>query len=276
MTKQSLTCSANTLRHADLTTRVEAAAEAGFDGIGLRLSDYLGAEMPDGQIRDLLDQHGIRVLELEHLWDWAQGEDPAEAAMFTFADRIGARHINVPMFFTHSLPDLVAPFAALCDRAAEHGLLIGFEFLPYSHVRTIGEAWQVVADAGRPNGGITLDLWHWFRSGARPRDLTDVPASAIITLQMCDVLAEPGPDMTEEARHRRLLPGQGAGDTLGVLRALREHGVSAPASVEVFSDDLDAQPATQAARLAFESGVTVLDRAGVTAPPWATTLAEAR
>ncbi|MFE7438956.1 sugar phosphate isomerase/epimerase family protein [Streptomyces chartreusis] len=276
MTQQSLTCSANTLRPADLTTRVEAAAEAGFDGIGLRLSDYLGAEMSDGQIRDLLDRHGVRVLELEHLWDWALGEDSVEAAMFSFADRIGARHINVPMFFEHSLPDLVAPFAALCDRAAEHGLLIGFEFLPYSHVRTIGEAWQVVAEAGRPNGGITLDLWHWFRSGAQPRDLADVPASAITTLQMCDVLPEPGPDMTEEARHRRLLPGQGAGDTLGVLRALRQHGVSAPVSVEVFSDDLDAQPATQAARLAFESGVTVLDRAGVTAPPWATTLAEAR
>ncbi|MFE1971773.1 sugar phosphate isomerase/epimerase family protein [Streptomyces hygroscopicus] len=276
MTAEFLNCSANTLRHADLPTRVAAAAGAGFAGIGLRVSDYSDANMSDGQIRDLLDRHGVRVLEMEHNWDWAKGEDAAEEAMFSFADRIGIRHLNVPMFAEHPLPDLVEPFGALCDRAAEHGVLVGFEFLPYSHVRTLGEAWQVVAAAGRPNGGITLDLWHWFRSGARPEDLAGIPPSAITTLQLCDVLPQPGPDPTDEARHRRLLPGQGAGDTLGVLRALRDHGVSAPVSVEVFSDDLDTRPAAEAARLAFDAGALTLGRAGVTAPPWTTTRGEDR
>lgn len=271
----TLNCSANTLRFADLPARVAAAAAAGFTGIGLRVSDYLGTDLADGQIRDLLDRHGLRVLELEHNWDWSLGEDPAEQAMLTFADRIGVRHLNVPMFAAHPLPALVAPFAALCDRAAEHGVLVGFEFLPYSHVRTLGEVWEVVAAADRPNGGITVDLWHWFRSGATPEDLAGIPAAVITTVQLCDVLPEPGPDMTDEARHRRQLPGRGAGDTLGVLQALREHGVTAPVSVEVFSDDLDARPAAEAARLAFEAGATTLDRAGYPAPSW-TTSREAR
>ncbi|ROS44679.1 sugar phosphate isomerase/epimerase family protein [Amycolatopsis thermoflava] len=271
-----LNCSASTLRTADLPTRVAAAAEAGFTGIGLRVSDYLGTDLSDGQIRDLLDQHGLRVLEVEHNWDWSLGADPAEEAMFRLADRIGVRHLNVPMFQAHPLADLVEPFGALCDRAAEHGVLVGFEFLPYSHVRTLAQVWEVVAAADRPNGGITLDLWHWFRSGATPGDLDGIPATKITTVQLCDVRPEPDPDMTEEARHRRLLPGRGAGDTLAVLGALRDRGVTAPVSVEVFSDDLDARPAGESARLAFAAGAEVLDRAGLAAPEWTTNLEEGR
>ncbi|WP_186382363.1 sugar phosphate isomerase/epimerase family protein [Amycolatopsis rhizosphaerae] len=276
MTTKTLNCSANTLRLADLPTRVAAAAGAGFAGIGLRVTDYLDANMADGEIRDLLDQHGLRVLEMEHNWDWALGEDPVEKAMFTFADEIGIRHLNVPMFAEHPPADLVEPFGALCDRAAAHGVLVGFEFLPYSHVRTIGEAWEVVAAADRPNGGITVDLWHWFRSGAQPQDLAGIPASVITTVQLCDVAPEPGPDMTEEARHRRKLPGQGAGDTLTALKALRDNGMVAPVSVEVFSDELDARPPAEAARLAFDTGVKTLERAEFPAPAWTTTREEAR
>ncbi|WP_331772967.1 sugar phosphate isomerase/epimerase (plasmid) [Embleya sp. NBC_00888] len=271
-----LTCSANTLRFADLPTRVSAAATAGFTGLGLRVADYLDADMADADIRDLLDRHGLRVLELEHTWDWAAGEDPVEAAMFRLADRIGVRQLNVPMFAAHPLSDLVRPFAALCDRAARHGLLVGFEFLPYSHVRTLGQAWEVVAAAARPNGGVILDLWHWFRSGAEPEDLVDIPASAITSLQLCDVLPDTGPDLADEARHRRLLPGQGAGDTLGVLGALHDRGIRVPASVEVFSDDLDALPAADAAQLAYDAGAMALDRANLSAPSWTTNLEEAR
>ncbi|OLT06984.1 hypothetical protein BJF90_15590 [Pseudonocardia sp. CNS-004] len=276
MATPPLTCSAHTLRFADLPTRVAAAAEAGFTGIGLRVADYLDAGMSDADVRDLLDRHGVRVLELEHNWDWAAGEDPVEAAMFRLADRIGVRQLNVPMFAAHPLSDLVEPFGALCDRAADHGVLVGFEFLPYSHVRTLGGAWKVVAAADRPNAGIVLDLWHWFRSGARLDDLATVPASAITSLQLCDVLPEAEPDLADEARHRRLLPGRGAGDTLGLLRALRDRGVSAPASVEVFSDELDARPAAVTARLAFEAGAAVLERAGLTPAQWTTNLEETR
>ncbi|MDQ0381931.1 sugar phosphate isomerase/epimerase family protein [Amycolatopsis thermophila] len=271
MTDLHLTCSASTLRWADLHTRVSAVAAAGFAGIGLRISDYLDSGLSDGEIRGLLDRHGLRVLELEHLWDWAPGPDPVEEAIFRFADRIGARQLNVPMFGEYPLADLVEPFGALCDRAADHGLLVGFEFLPYSGVRTLGEVWQIVAAAGRPNGGVIIDLWHWFRSGARVADLADIPAPAFTSLQLCDVAAEPGPQMAEESRHGRLLPGEGAGDTQGLLQALRERGITVPVSVEVFSDDLDARPATESARMAYDASAAVLRQADLDAPGWATT-----
>jgi hypothetical protein len=39
VTTPTLTCSANTLRFADLPTRVSAVATAGFTGIGLRVAE---------------------------------------------------------------------------------------------------------------------------------------------------------------------------------------------------------------------------------------------
>lgn len=275
MTGMPLTCSANTLRFADLPTRVAAATAAGFQGIGLRVSDYWEADMTDGDICALLDAHGLRILELEHTWDWSLGVDEVEETMFHIADRIGIRQLNVPMFAEHPPQDLVRPFAELCDRAAEHGVLVGFEFLPYSHIRTLDEAWQVVAAAGRPNSGVIIDLWHWFRSGGRPGDLAGLPADAVTSLQLCDVSAQAEHDLAEEARHRRLLPGHGAGDTFGLLRALGDRGVTAPVSVEVFSDDLDARPAEESARLAFGAGTAVLERARLQAADWTISLEQA-
>lgn len=273
----ALTCSANTLRRADLSTRASAAAAAGFTGLGLRVADYLDCRLDDAAIRDLLDEHGLRILELEHTWDWAAREvDPVEQTMFRLADRIGVRQLNVPMFDVHPVRELTRPFGALCDRAAAHGVLVGFEFLPYSQVRTLREAWEVVASADRPNGGLILDLWHWFRSGATLEDLAGIPVTAITSLQLCDVLAQPRADQAEEARHHRQLPGRGSGATPALLEALRRRGLAVPVSVEVFSDELDALPAATAARLAFDAGADTLARAGLPAPAWRTNLEEAR
>jgi sugar phosphate isomerase/epimerase len=272
-----LTCSANTLRYADLHSRIRAAAAAGFSGIGLRLDDCRTAGSLVDRLPELLVEHGLRLMELEHSWDWAAPVPaPAERALFAVAETVGYRQLNVPMFAGHPIGELVSGFRRLCDRAAEHGLLVGLEFLPYSAVPTLGSAWAVVAGAQRDNGGLVIDLWHWHRSGAVPSDLGGIDASRIIAVQLCDVLAEPMRDLKHEARHHRQLPGHGAGDTVGVLTALRRHGLTCPVSVEVFSDALDSLPAGEAAGRAAVAGGTCLAAAGWTDRPWRTNLEAAR
>lgn len=269
-TTPGLTCSANTLRFADLPTRAAAAAAAGFSGLGLRVSDLRGLD--DARVHELFAEHRLRTLELEHTWDWAaDGADEVEAVMFGFADRIGVRQINVPMFYAHPLDELVRPFRGLCDRAADHGVLIGFEFLPYAHVRSLGQAWQVVAAAERPNGGVVVDLWHWRRSGATIADLAAIPPERITSVQLCETRPDPLPDSAQEARHHRELPGHGVGSdgrTAALLKDFVAHGISCPVSVEVFSDALDALPAAEAATLAAHAGTSVLAAAGWPHPHW--------
>ncbi|MGH3643395.1 MAG: sugar phosphate isomerase/epimerase family protein [Mycobacterium sp.] len=267
----SLTCSSSTLRRADLPTRVAAASAAGFTGLGFRVADYADSGMELPAIRDLLDRHAMRTLEVEHTWDWALRQvDPVEEAMFAFARAVGFRQLNVPMFYPHTSVELVRGFGELCDRAADFGVLVGFEFLPYSHVAALADAWAIVEAADRPNGGVIIDLWHWFRSDSQAADLGRVPVEKITSLQLCDVLHVPRADLTEEARHHRLLPGQGAGATARILDALHGQGFSGPVSVEVFSDDLDAKPTATAAGLAFDAGADVLRQAGIRPEPWFT------
>ena len=68
-------------------------------------------------------------------------------------------------------------FAALCDRAARHGLLVAFEFLPWSDVPDVAAAWRLIRLADRKNGGLLIDTWHYFRGAADPVEVRSVPAA---------------------------------------------------------------------------------------------------
>jgi sugar phosphate isomerase/epimerase len=144
--------------------RVAAAADAGFDAIGLSVWEYdrLRAEgYDDNWLRTALDRHGIRVAELEvvlgfaatgpdrlrqHLPGLDYTDRDTEARFFEMATLFGARHLQtVGTFNSEQLEDqAVDAFAALCDRAA-------------------GTATEIVTATGRSNGGLCVDSWHYFR-----------------------------------------------------------------------------------------------------------------
>ena len=58
--------------------------------------------------------------------------------------------------------------------------------------------------------------------------------------------------------HDRLLPGAGGANVAELLRALREQGCTSPFGVEVYSDDLHALGAAEAARRAGDALRAVL------------------
>ena len=118
-----------------------------------------------------------------------------ERELFAVADAVGARSLNAVDVFggTWSLDEAAAAFAGLCDRAAEHGLLVHLEFLPWSRIPDLATAWQVVRGADRPNGGLMLDAWHYFRSGPDGTLLRSIPGASILGVQLCDAPAAPEP-----------------------------------------------------------------------------------
>jgi sugar phosphate isomerase/epimerase len=144
---------------------------------------------------------------------------------------------------------------------------VALEFMPYSGVPDLATAWRVVRDAGRPNGALIVDVWHWARAGTAPIDLEPVPADRIVALQLCDVLADPMDSPRAESLGHRLLPGQGYGDAVGVVRALRDKGVRLRVvAVEVISDELVARGVDVAARTAADAARDVLARAASAGP----------
>lgn len=147
-------CSGSLAREATFRERVAAAVAGGFAGLSLWGRDYFraqGSGLSDADLRTLLADSGIAVAELDLAWSWLPGASdihiPAEldteelfaydeADLFRIGDAVGARSINAIDVFggAWSVDDAAAAFAGLCDRAAEHGLLVHIEFLPWSRI----------------------------------------------------------------------------------------------------------------------------------------------
>lgn len=254
--------------------RVAAAAEAGFVGVGLLADDYAAmraAGTSDAELRRILDDHGIAVLEVEFHYDWAEDGDRGrqaserEATLLAMADVFAPDHVNVG--------DLNAPgsgppaalvterFGQLCDRAAEHGIRVAFEFLPWTAFPDLRSAWDVVRRAARPNGGVLVDAWHYFRGTPDPQLLRSIPPEHLVGVQLDDADPQPVGPLFEDTMFRRRLPGDGAFDLTGLVRALDETGVDVPYSVEIMSTTEQARPVRDAAARAYRAARSVLTHA---------------
>jgi sugar phosphate isomerase/epimerase len=271
-------CSGTLARSVSFRERIDAAVAGGFAGISMWGRDYWSARrdgLSDADMRALLDDHGLSVGEIDLAWWWLPGAIEVhipreldteelfaygEQELFAIAEAVGARSVNAIDVFggQWTLDEAAAAFAGLCDRAAERGLLVHIEFLPWSRLPDVTTAWEVARRADRPNGGVLVDAWHYFRSGADRAALAGVPGDRVLAVQLDDAPTAPEPDLPRASLHDRRLPGEGELDLGALLDVLRSVGSVAPIGVEVFSDELHALAPSKAARRAGDSARRVL------------------
>ena len=262
---------------ASFEERVTAAATAGFSGIGLLSDDYVAcrkAGQSDADMRRILDDHGIQVAEVEFLFHWNCNDERQahaqllEERLYAMADAFGPHHVNVgdvnPAGERVPLERVAESFAGVCDRAAEHDLYVALEFLPWTDIPDAATAWEIIQTAGRSNGGLNLDVWHHYRGADDEDMIRSVPADRIFAVAISDANAEIVGDLIEDTTRRRLLPGEGSFDLVRFIRLLDEMGVTAPVTVEILSDEHNARPTAEAARLAYETTRAVMTEAGLT------------
>jgi len=270
---------------APFPERVAAASAAGFRSIGLMLGEYLTLReqgWSDAQLHAVLDEHGVSINEVEVLFGFAAPSGPAgiaerpglvyndpklEAAAFHLADTFGVPTVQAAGTFADPPASAGAgeAFAGLCDRAAPHGLRVALEFVPYTDISDVSAAAEIVAAADRPNGGLCVDCWHFFRGNPDLVALADVPADKIFMIQINDGPAQPDdPNRRYDAVHNRRLPGDGDFDLMAWLRAMDRPGLAATVSVEVYSDALRQLVPVRAAALAYSSSHGVLTDARAT------------
>jgi sugar phosphate isomerase/epimerase len=275
-------CSGTMPRHTPFLTRLEAAVSAGYSALSMWGRDYRAARNEghsDADVVSMIADHGLAVAEIDPAWWWTPGAegfrvpdelDPVEvfrydqAELFRIAELVGARSLNATDVLggRWSVEEGAAAFAALCDRAAEHGLMVHLEWLAWSRIPDLATAWEIVRWADRPNGGLNVDMWHCARTGTTGEDLLAIPGDRVLAIQVDDGPARPEEDLVAETLHRRLLPGDGEFDLVGYLSALRTVGAAAPVGVEVFSDDLHALGPLEAARRAADATRHVLNLVG--------------
>ena len=269
--EESVVLSHFSIRHAGLEERFAAAHAAGFKAVGLFIDAFLASEQAGvaaSRQRELAERYGVVVEEIEAIRPWSGDEaekaraDAAERTAFRMADAFGSRYVQAIGPYHGSLDDAAQTFAGLCDRAAEHGLTVGIEFLPYTNISDASVAGAIVAAADRPNGGVCVDSWHHFRGAADDAQIRALTASRVAAVQLDDGLLQPeNPDYFTDCIENRRVPGEGEFDLVGFIRLLDEMDVSVPVSLEVISTQLQARPAEEVTKRLREGFHRVLTEA---------------
>ena len=156
-----------------IAARVEAAQVGGFGRISLSPLDVRRSEAEGTEanaLGRLFRDAGLSVV-IDPVMSWTEGPLPPSGLasvgveeILQMAEAIGAESIGaIGPVGGVEVDALIAPFAALCDQASGIGALVHLEFMPMLSVGDLSSAWTVVSGAGRSNGGLLFDTWHFFR-----------------------------------------------------------------------------------------------------------------
>ncbi len=230
-------------RHYPIEARIAAAAAAGIAGIGLYVGDWErqvadGMTMP--RLQALLDRHDVVLAEIEAIQIWeidgAAGERTERFLdlAWQLAAHFGSRYLQVIGPYDHPLDIAIERFRSVCDRAADHGMKVGLEFLPFTNVRTATDAMAIVGAADRPNGGVCVDIWH-HRRGANDVSLIEaIPVDKVMAVQINDGPMKPQiDDYKDDCLLNRVAPGDGEMHVAEFVAMLLRMGTTAPWSLEV-------------------------------------------
>lgn len=236
---------------------VEVAARAGYSHVGLRLVPATAEEhhfplVADTELRRQtmarLRDTGVRVLDVEIL----RLKPETRVADFEAILAVGAEFGASELLVAGNDADearMTDHFAALCDLAAGYGLHPHLEFMPWTDAPNLERALRVVKHAGRDNGCVLVDAFHFDRSASSLEDLARVDPARLRYAQLCDVAGPRPADMQEilrQARNERRFPGDGDCDLAGLLHCLP---ADLPLSLEI--------PTVQL----LQQGVSALQRA---------------
>lgn len=249
--------------------RVEVAARAGYRGLGLLHADLMAVSnrLGHSEMRRILDANGIYHVELEFLSDWyAQGRARAESDMvrkdlLEAAEALSARCIKIapsidePSLYNVALdmPRMIESFAALSREAAKYGTSIALEIMPFSNIRTLSAALELVSTDPQPNGGLYLDIWHMARGGIDYSEVAKIPQQFIKAVELDDADRDVVGTLWDDTRFHRRLCGEGALDIPAFLKATREAGYRGPYAVEIISQEHRRLSLEEEARRSFET-----------------------
>ena len=257
--------------------RCEAAAAAGFSGIGLHIDDLprtIAAGVDAAAMRAVLRNNGLALVEIEFLAGWAVGStrtggiSPALAGVEAVADALGGRQVSagefsagMPLDTEEALHRAANALRANADRLAERGLLVALESFPWSALANVGIAIDLLRRAQAPNAGLLIDVWHFYNGGGDPGQLVDLPTAGIAGVQLNDGSLVHD-DFQQHARAQRQLPGEGELDVVGLIEAVHRAGFTGPYCVEVNTPEFRSLPVAEAARRAADTATSVLRMAG--------------
>jgi sugar phosphate isomerase/epimerase len=249
-----------------LRDRVEAAAEAGYTGMGFAHQDLMHNASLIGWrgIKRLLDDHGIIHVEVEFLGDWFEtgqkrvASDRVRKELLEAAHSLGARDMKVAgkMWSEECDVNLMADaFGEVCVEARAANTNVAIEILPVTNIRTLETGLAIVTQADQPNGGLCLDVWHFARGGINFDKLRRVPTRYVKSVEIDDAAIELKGSVWEDTLFHRLYPGEGSFDIPSFIDAIGATEFNGAYGVEIISESKRKLPLKQQAKQSFEAAM---------------------
>ncbi len=244
----------------DFRDRVEAAARAGFAGVGLWHTDleHTMQQRSLSEIKGILADNGIKHLELEFLTDWfldgarKRESDSRKRRLLRASEALQAKHIKVGDFYSTPcpMPRLVEAFAALCKEAEDCGATIGFEIMPSSMINNLKDSIAMVRESGARNGGLILDIAHVARLGIPLDEISRIPLEYLVNFELNDGVLPGRPNPNPSGRK---FCGDGEFDIKGLVNCARSMGYAGPWAVEVYGREFAGLSLEELNKRAFET-----------------------
>lgn len=231
----------------DLREKLSAIAAAGFDGVEIFENDFLAFDGTPSEVGHMVRDHGLEITLFQPFRDFEGLPEPHRSRAFDRVERkfdlmqeLGTDLMlvcsNVSPLSMGGIDRAAADFRELGDRAAKHGLRVGYEALAWGrHINDHRDVWEVVRRADHANIGIILDSFHTLSRQIDVTSIRSIPGDKIFLIQLADApLIDM--DLLFWSRHFRNMPGQGDLPVAEFMQAVVATGYSGPISLEVFND----------------------------------------
>lgn len=250
--------------------RVEAVSAAGFRGFGVRRSDLMDVRSSIGYpaFRKILDDNGIKYLELEFLEGWhldgdeRRASDEHRAQFLNAAAALGPVHIKVGGDFSGTrvfdAQRVGEELGALADEAAQAGTRIALESMPFSDIVTPQQALEAVRIANHPAAGLCVDVWHVYRAGLPVDSVASLPGELIFSVELDDAVEAVVGSLLRDTFDGRRFPGEGDIDVALFVDSIKKTGFNGPWGVEMLSEEYRKMPVEEATRRSFDTAIRFL------------------
>lgn len=235
-----------TVNGASPLEHVEAAAAAGYVAAGLRILPpshlpesraIVGDTAASKALRQRCEALGVTPLDAEVMSICSTTRDDELNAMVATASDLQFRFVQTVVEDSNA-NRAAHNLARLAELAAQAGMGVALEFMAFRALNTLDSAVAMIERTGANNIGLIIDALHLARSGGSPRDVAAIDDHKIALAQFCDapLASPPNEALADEARWRRLQPGEGE-LWLDELLDVLPDGV--PISLEVPNETLD-------------------------------------
>ncbi len=262
-----------TTMHADLSTDINAASDAGYDLIEIwasKLREFLKSNTIE-DLGGLLAAGNLgpySINSIEHITFRSDKDYEAIkqecVELSRIAAKIGCPYIVVVpgklpenVGYDEILAESVRVLNELGDIAETYGVSLAFEFLGQSDcsVQTLDFCAEIVEKVNRENIGLVIDTFHFYAGNSSFEAIEKLDPDKLFIFHINDAENLPKEQLTDA---HRLYPGEGILPIREIKEKFDQIGYDRMVSIEIFRPEYWSQDPFEVARKAKAATITVL------------------